>query len=823
MWEGSRGEIATREQRIHLRLPQRASCHSRRRCRDQQAPVSITEAWSSLAVDAPPASSASRRTGQWVDRFLGSDPGLNRFRIAVQGVLTIGLILEAELLFVRFTHALQAPSSHAGLPAAHVAAAAAANHEFLVIAELLGALIGMISTFSVMDPTAKDQLVSMSLFPVSILPGLALGIAIGSHRTVALVLLAVVVAFGTYLRRFGPRGFAAGALLFVGYFLGFFLHAAVAMGDFGWLAAEIGLGLVVAAVVRFALFYPRQQKALERTQRSYGARARKVAALALELFEDPSHGERAVRRLQHHLVRLNEAALMIDAQLGDPGSVADGSSVQQLHQRLFDMELAMTNTARFAQAMANLDLPSHQRSEISLALKDIVRRDATGARAHAGALFELIRRDESVGEDEDRTKAVLAHRFAGSVVALADAGTEWQTLGKSASDRETFRPSVVLLGAWLPGSTHVSAAASLESGTRLDEVRLAPYTRAAIQMGVAVGGAILLGVQISSDRFYWAVIAAFVTFMGVNNSAEQVRKGILRVAGTLVGIGIGSLLVDAVGHNSYGSIAVILGALFLGFYLMRVNYAFMVIGITVMVSQLYQELGEFSNSLLWLRLEETAVGAAFAMLVATTVVPLRTRRVLRIAVRNYVLAIGTLLDQAAGHLLGKDDDIERALRSAGRDVDATYQALIATAQPLRRNIAGRLDEEIGWAMLLASSCRHYSHNLVADVEASGVLDGETRTDIERANRTLHESLDAIAVATTGSRDVVYTRSSSIFDRAERRLDEGSSSVGAGRLAVRDLMLIDGAMARMAEIMGLSIADFDTAGVIARGNSDDGRR
>ena len=26
---------------------------------------------------------------------------------------------------------------------------------------------------------------------------------------------------------------------------------------------------------------------------------------------------------------------------------------------------------------------------------------------------------------------VLAHRFAGSVVALADAGTEWQTLGRS--------------------------------------------------------------------------------------------------------------------------------------------------------------------------------------------------------------------------------------------------------------------------------------------------------------------------------------------------------------------------------------------------------
>ena len=115
-------------------------------------------------------------------------------------------------------------------------------------------------------------------------------------------------------------------LLFIGYFLGFFLHGAVTMGDLGWLAAEIGVGLAVALAVRFALFYPRQEKALERTQRSYGARARKVAALALELFDNPAQTERDVRRLHRHLVRLNEAALMIDAQLGDPGAVAEGSS-----------------------------------------------------------------------------------------------------------------------------------------------------------------------------------------------------------------------------------------------------------------------------------------------------------------------------------------------------------------------------------------------------------------------------------------------------------------------------------------------------------------
>ena len=67
------------------------------------------------------------------------------------------------------------------------------------------------------------------------------------------------------------------------------------------------------------------------------------------------------------------------------------------------------------------------------------------------------------------------------------------------------------------------------------------------------------------------------------------------------------MIAQAVGHHTYWSIAVILVALFFGLYLMRINYAFMVVGITVMVSQLYVQLGEFSNSLLLVRLEETGV------------------------------------------------------------------------------------------------------------------------------------------------------------------------------------------------------------------------
>jgi hypothetical protein len=440
-------------------------------------------------IQQPPAVAAARARDRWADRFAGSDPGLNRFRMALRSVLTIGIILAAERLFVDLTHALQVQPG-AGLTAAQ---AAAANHEVLVIAMLLGAIVGMLSSFGVMDPTARGQLVSMLFLPVVMVPALALGLALGGHRVLALVSLAVVLAAGTYCRRFGPRGFLAGLLLFMGDFFGFFLHSAVTIGDLGWLTAEIGVGLLVAIVIRFALFYPHQRQALERTQRSYLARARKVAALALKLFDDPGHTERDARRLRRQLVRLNEAALMIDAQLADPNAVASGSSGQLLHQGLFDAELAVTNMARFSEAMSRFDLPADQRAEIRLALLDIVRQDPRGARTHASDLIGLLAAD-AVPSGEYVSTAVVPRRFAASVIALADAMTDWISLGMTDEGKGTFQPAVNLFGGWLPGSSQVSATASAEAGTRRgDRIHLQPYTRTAIQMGIAVGAAIALG------------------------------------------------------------------------------------------------------------------------------------------------------------------------------------------------------------------------------------------------------------------------------------------------------------------------------------------
>jgi uncharacterized membrane protein YccC len=368
----------------------------------------------------------------------------------------------------------------------------------------------------------------------------------------------------------------------------------------------------------------------------------------------------------------------------------------------------------------------------------------------------------------------------------------------------------MLFGGWLPGSTQVSTKASLEAGEHFgDRLALPPYVRTAIQVGVAVAGAILLGDLLSEKHFYWAVLAAFMAFLGTNNQGEQTRRAIARVLGTLVGIAVGSLLVKLIGDHPHVAIAVVLVSLALGIYLMRINYAFLVISVTVTVSQLYVQLGEFTNSLLIQRLEETAIGAAVTIAVVTLVLPLRTRRVLRVAMRSNIETTAKLIANATARLLGEEPDSDKTLRAEARDIDASYQALITTAAPIRRSLLGTMDEDVGSSLRQAAGSHYYARNLASDVEPDAALDHATRADIERASATLGRSLEVVAAAFTGPREGTYTRASSLFDQAEQRLQRSSTPHDGTGLAIRDLRAIDETMAELAEALHLEVTDYDT--------------
>jgi uncharacterized membrane protein YccC len=264
-------------------------------------------------------------------------------------------------------------------------------------------------------------------------------------------------------------------------------------------------------------------------------------------------------------------------------------------------------------------------------------------------------------------------------------------------------------------------------------------------------------------------------------------------------------------------IVVIMVSLFLGLYLFRVNYAFMVVGITVMVSQLYVELDEFSNSLLLLRLAETSVGAGVAILTVLLVLPLHVGRVARVAARQQLETLADLADRCLDRLVdpasAAGSDLQ--LRAAARRVDVAHQALVATVRPMRTPLFGSFAERIAGFMATAVAARHYALNLLLDASTRYAdLDARAADSLAVARRQFHDSVGAVTAAlapadgTDGQPERQYVRSASLFARVADALP-GDPLTSRPQLALRDAQLLDGALAEAARWAGVPVTDLDT--------------
>ncbi len=764
-----------------------------------------------VAAGPGPGSAATRvvreRLRAAADRFVGIDPGQIQLRVALRAVLGIALALLLEYVFVRATGAMQVHAPAGAITAQQAALIDAQHHGVRVVAMLLGALAAMISSFAVSDPTPRGQLETTLLLPLPLFGSMSIGLLIGSHRLLSLSFLVVAIMVGVWLRRFGPRGVGTGLVIFQGGFMGFFLHPQIPAGMIGWVAAELAIGVAAALVARFVLVRPHNGRTLVRMQRAWAARGKHLVELADRLFDptlDTPHHTALAEQLRRQEVRVNEATLMIDAQLAQPGST---SAATLLHGRLYDLELAVSNVARFSDALSRRPLTPKTRSDVRSMLQAL--RDSEWSQAS-----ERATRLGDAADDPDPTTLVLLRRLAGSVRTVTVAMRHWLALGEahesSAAD-DNYVPAIALTGGFLPGSAPASSRASTTPGrgSWIERVVLAPELRASLQVGVASVIAIAAGDAVNGRRFYWGLLAVFLAFMATTNAGEQIQKAIFRALGTAIGIVVGDLLVHATGENLVVVFGVVLVSLFLGIYLIRVNYMFMVIGITVTMSQLYQQLGEFSWHLLTLRLLETAIGTAAVIVAVVVVFPLRPQRVLQAAALTYFEALQALVGRAADAIAGaQPSESERdQLRGDVRQLDAAFHTLVMTARPLRTALLSADSTQLGRILTVASAARYYARNLASGVEAWRA-EGISAEPLGRAVGELTGSMDAIrqrlAIGPAAARQTPYTRSSAYFDAVDRSL-EGFD----GHAVIGDFMMLDATLARLASALKMPITDHDT--------------
>jgi uncharacterized membrane protein YccC len=214
---------------------------------------------------------------------------------------------------------------------------------------------------------------------------------------------------------------------------------------------------------------------------------------------------------------------------------------------------------------------------------------------------------------------------------------------------------------------------------------LSPNTRQVIQVTIAGALAIVAGELLSPSHWYWALIATFVIYLGTSTRGQTLTKGWQLVVGTVIGVGIATLIASLVGGNVVASLALIFVALFTGSYLGRVSYAVLIICVISMLALLFGLLGEFTIGLLLVRLEETAIGAAIGIGAAFLILPARTVTAARANIRSFLHRLADLVAMASQQLSGQGHD---DLLGAVWELDQQLAAVRTSIERLTDGITG---------------------------------------------------------------------------------------------------------------------------------------
>lgn len=680
---------------------------------------------------------AIRRAGTstW-DRFAASDPGLLRL---MAGLRTVGAIVLTLVGLVPF---------HTDVT--------------LMVA---GAMAAMVATFAIKEKEVRGQAITLALgLPVALA---AMSLAALLHTLViAGDVFFVLLIFGAvYSRRFGDRGTALGLIGFQVYFVSLFVHATVpALPE---LYLTLGIAFACSAVARFAVVPETPQRILGRLRAAFRARLAQLLATQLELLDaGPDELDKVLDDLRRHTARLHEAALMIQGRLEE--GTRDAAAAGLVQRRVADAEIAAERlgmlilNARSAERADTLTMHLPHAPVPATATRTQTEDDATRTlRRDLNALLLLVARrapddrgtalahvrnrllgyrDEddlprasSVVQDVFRGLGEAARAVLGLRLALDGPQDESDDSPATTRSREEFdAEDLAIVGAEESDDTE-------DDRTGLQR----PTTRAAFQVSVGSTLAIIGGEFLSSQRWYWAVLACWVVFLNTASTGEILVKGYRRLVGTVLGVVAGVALAGLVGNHTWAAFALVLLCIFGMFFSAPLSYALMSFFVTAMLGLLYTLLNTYSLSVLVLRIEETALGAACGSIAAMVVLPVHTDRrtdellgTVLVRLRDVIsAAVEQLSGGPAVDLLGKARDLDTALD----DLRASTKPLTHPITPLRvRRQTAR------YLVALLETCAYHARSLAATAELvpySKTVAADPR--LERAGRRIGHNIDLI--------------------------------------------------------------------------------
>ncbi|MED7821805.1 FUSC family protein [Streptomyces chiangmaiensis] len=650
-------------------------------------------------------SGRSVRAELW-DRIAASDPGLLRLTAGLRTVCAIALTL-AVLAVLR-------------TEVSHLVA---------------GAIAAMVATFAIREKERLRQAVTLALgLPVA-LASVSLGALLRSHVVAGDIFFVALIFCAVYGRRFGDRGTALGLIGFQVYFLSLFVGATVS--TLPGLCGTIALAFASSAVVRFALVPETPTGILDRLRRAFRARLAQLLSAQLALLEaDPDDQEKALEEVRDRTAALNETAMMIQGWLEQ--GTSDEATARSVQRRIADAEITAERlgllllTARSTERADTLTLhlpgatlpaggplAEHDETTATLrrdfeALRLLLLQPVSEARgaglAHVRNRLLDYREEDNLPagptavQDVFRGLGETARAVVGLRMAIEGPQDESDDTPATTRSREELHAE----DAAISGSEE---AHEEEERTGLER----PTTRAAVQVAVGSAFAIVGGEFISSQRWYWAVLTCWIVFINTASTGEILVKGYRRLLGTVFGVVAGIALAGLVGNHTWTAFALVLVFIFAMFYTAPLSFTLMSFFVTAMLGLLYTLLHTYSASVLVMRIEETALGAACGIVAAALVLPVHTDRRTDELLATVLARLADVTDAAVQQLSGGPavDLLDKA-----RDLDQALADLRASTQPLTHPITplrARRDTA-RYIVAMLETCAYHARSLAATAE-----------------------------------------------------------------------------------------------------------
>ena len=599
--------------------------------------------------------------------LVASDPGRLRLRSAVATTLSLVLAMVALLGF------------------------AGVSKQPLTVA-MLGTIVAMQSSAAVKDRDQRSRVVTTLLLFFPAVGSVTLAAFLSPLGKIAEVGFIAVLFGAVWVRRFGPRGNAMGMVAFVSYFFALFLRASPAQVPV--LAVAVAIGLSASLLVRTLIFPDRPGVELRRLIRALRAASTSVLDVA------SNRNERDLALLRRRLNRLGETALMIDDWLdrNDAGLLLSVTN-EDLALWIFDAQIATEQLVSLLWALdPDEEWPAGLADTIT-ALRMCLQNNPRGAQLRSARKLAAAAADRADLSTPAGVATVVAHRAVQANRAIHRITTNPLGVGR-AVEEEPKTP---------PGK---------ETSTGLD-----PNTKAALQVAVATSAATILGELISPNRWYWAVLTAFLVFTGVSTRGEILTRTGHRIVGTIAGVVAGVLLAALVGRNPPLQIVLLVICVFCAFYLVTVAYAWLTFFVTVMLAMLYGLLGDFSVKVLELRIAETAAGGLVGIAAAYFIFSTGTRATVVQKVDDYLDLLIGVVDACIDSVLAPGSQTD--LVAETRRLDNALKDVVTAGKPLEMDPTARSRRGAKRLMRVLQATNRSAHFLARAGVNSGRADPDT--------------------------------------------------------------------------------------------------